>query len=66
MPRDIAVIGFDDTKVAKFYTPALTTVSLHAPEIGKKAFSCLRKRLDGAERLDNETVQCDLIIRDSA
>ena len=36
-PRDLAVIGFDDTDYAVLFTPALTTVHIDAEDHGRRA-----------------------------
>lgn len=66
IPEDIAVIGFDDIKMARFYSPSLTTISLHEVEIGRKAMARLMKLLKKEELDEPEFVNCDLIIRESA
>ncbi len=66
IPEDIAVAGFDDIKLARFYSPALTTVSLHEVELGRKSVERLMKLLSGETLMEPELVNCDLIIRESA
>ncbi len=39
MPEDIAVAGFDDIPLARFVTPALTTMRVGIAEIGAEAVS---------------------------
>jgi DNA-binding LacI/PurR family transcriptional regulator len=41
VPEDIAVAGFDDVPVARFMTPALTTVNMRSEEQGEAAMRCL-------------------------
>ncbi|MHB8962560.1 MAG: LacI family DNA-binding transcriptional regulator [Saccharofermentanales bacterium] len=45
IPEEVAVIGFDDTSVAKVYCPALTTVAQPQEETGTIAMEMLLKRL---------------------
>lgn len=45
--RDFAVIGFDDINEAALVQPALTTVSVAAKEIGRKAGELLFSRIQG-------------------
>lgn len=66
IPDDIAVIGFDDTSIAKYYSPALTTVRVREFEIGESAVRQLYKRINGEELVIEEVVDCELIIRESA
>jgi DNA-binding LacI/PurR family transcriptional regulator len=37
VPRDLAVIGFDDTEHGALFTPALTTVHIDAEDHGRQA-----------------------------
>jgi len=66
IPQDVAVIGCDDVKIARFYTPALTSIQLHEYEIGQKAVVQLTKLIDGETELQNELIETELIIRESA
>jgi len=66
VPRDIAVIGFDDVKISRFYSPALTTVALNQHEAGRRAFRKLMILIAGEKKMANEIMASDLILRDSA
>ena len=46
IPDDIKVIGFTDGVLSKHATPALTTVSQHAQQMGEKAANLLIGRLE--------------------
>ena len=69
VPDEIALVCFTDGLISKFSTPALTTVSQHSEEIGKKAAKILIDRLS----LDNndippktEVIQCTVVERESS
>jgi len=47
--RDFALVGFDDISEAALVQPALTTVSVAAKEIGRKAGELLFSRIQGNE-----------------
>ena len=64
IPDDIAVIGFDDVRFARYMTPALSSVSLNLHQLGATAAQMLLKLLNGAE-VRPELIQCELIIRES-
>jgi LacI family transcriptional regulator len=55
IPRDLSVVGFDDTHFAQFTTPPLTTVRMSQAEIARTAFRAL---LDSVETQRNRT-SCD-------
>ncbi|MFI5842362.1 diguanylate cyclase domain-containing protein [Catenuloplanes sp. NPDC051500] len=65
LPRDQAVIGFDDRQAASYSQPRLTSVQQPMESIGAAAAEALLRRLDGepvAERVD---VPTRLVIRES-
>lgn len=65
IPTDIGVIGFDDIAIAKNYMPAISTVSLHLRQLGVSAGEMLESQFSGNNKISNEVVRCDLIIRES-
>lgn len=65
IPQDIAVIGFDDIAIAKNYIPAISTVSLNLRTLGVRAGEMLEAQFAGKNKISNEVVRCDLIIRES-
>ena len=65
VPDDLAVIGFDDIAASRFFTPALSSVSLHLGPIGKVAAELLERQLRGKTHLPPEIVPCDLVLRQS-
>ena len=68
IPRDLSVVGFDDTHFAQFTTPPLTTVRMSQAEIARMAFRAL---LDSAETPHNRasrdigTIKTELVLRRS-
>ena len=46
IPQDVSVIGFDDTPLAEFLTPALSTVRMDFAELGRASFAKLRALVD--------------------
>lgn len=68
IPRDIAMIGFDDAPWAQFLSPALTVVSQPAQTIGAMAVEMLLRRLTGPTREDGPiatVLEPTLIVRGS-
>lgn len=49
-PRDVSVVGFDDISVARFTSPALTTMQQPREEMGRIATSILLDILDNPDR----------------
>jgi LacI family transcriptional regulator len=68
VPEDIAVVGFDEIPTARLVNPALTTVSQHQEQIGRRAAQMLFERLNGSVPSGGRTeaMPFELIIRQSA
>jgi DNA-binding LacI/PurR family transcriptional regulator len=49
VPEDISVIGFDDIDLAKYVTPALTTIRQDTTLLGSRAAEILFSSIDGTE-----------------
>ncbi|MCL5048618.1 MAG: EAL domain-containing protein [Firmicutes bacterium] len=66
LPRDQAVIGFDDTDIAGVLDPPLTSVSQRFDLIGMKAVDLMIKMLNG-QKVENTTyrVPTELMVRSS-
>jgi DNA-binding LacI/PurR family transcriptional regulator len=66
IPRDIAVVGFDDIPVAAFLTPPLTTVKLNGQQQGTIATNLLLDLIEGVSPAHNQVLlKSPLIIRES-
>ncbi|WP_282940501.1 LacI family DNA-binding transcriptional regulator [Paenibacillus sp. RC67] len=67
IPRDVAVIGYDDIPMAALVKPALTTVRQPLKDIGKTAVSLLISRIEDKEDGGNRSVvfSTEFIVRDS-
>ncbi|MGH2868633.1 MAG: LacI family DNA-binding transcriptional regulator [Solirubrobacteraceae bacterium] len=55
VPEDLSIAGFDDVPIAKLLTPALTTVSQPARDMGYRAASLLFELL--ADGLDDKPIE---------
>ena len=72
IPGDVSVVGFDDTPVAEFLTPPLTTVRLDFADLGRACFALLRSLLEptamspATGEVHAQRPQPELIIRESA
>jgi LacI family transcriptional regulator len=68
VPQELSVVGFDDTRLADFMIPPLTTVQMSQTELGTLAFNALLKEVkrerpspDGTEYV----LKTHLILRSS-
>lgn len=66
VPRDLAVVGFDDTRIAEMTRPSLTTVRVPMSKMGATAIKLLCERIEQPERLSTKVVlDAELIVRES-
>ncbi len=67
VPRDVAVVGIDDTELAELATPPLTSVSLGSEERGRIAATMLLDRLADRDRpTQRASVAPKLVVRSSS
>ncbi|MEV4047754.1 DNA-binding LacI/PurR family transcriptional regulator [Streptomyces sp. SAI-195] len=67
VPRDVAVIGFDDLHSARPTDPPLTTVRQPLQEIGRTMVRLLREEMeDSATAWRHVILRTELVLRDSA
>lgn len=66
VPRDLAIIGFDDSPVATAVTPALTTIRQPSRAQGAAMADVLLARLQGKEAPHATILSTELVVRDSA
>ena len=67
VPRDMAVVGFDDIAIARHLTPPLTTVHVDAYQLGERALHRLLRRDAGepAPTRSHEVLPTWLVVRTS-
>lgn len=69
VPGDVAVIGIDDTRDARFAHPTLTTMSPGRAQIAHRAVELLVSRIrdpDSARGFSSITADFELLVRDSS
>jgi len=66
VPADVALVGFDDVRLAHYVDPPLTTVRLPAYELGYRAATLLSQFISGKPVEEQEIfLQTELIVRES-
>jgi LacI family transcriptional regulator len=65
IPKDLALVGYDDRDFAAWIRPALTTIRMPSYEMGRAAARLLLEQLSGEELEDATQVPGELIIRES-
>lgn len=56
VPQDISVIGYDNVRNARYFTPALTTVHQPKERLGETAFDMLIDRIT-SKREESQTIE---------
>lgn len=66
VPNDVAVAGFNNIPQSEYYVPSLTSVEVHAYNLGEKAFEILYSQLrDNQIASTHQFIKTDLIKRKS-
>jgi LacI family transcriptional regulator len=68
VPQELSVIGFDDTRLADFMIPPLTTIQMSQSELATLAFNALLKEVKRAAPVATGTeyvLKTHLILRNS-
>jgi DNA-binding LacI/PurR family transcriptional regulator len=67
IPEDLAVVGFDDITTARYLNPPLTTVTVDAYGLGRRAVSMMLAALqaDDAPPSKSEMLPARLTVRES-
>jgi LacI family transcriptional regulator len=65
VPEDVSVVGYDDTDVAEYVTPSLTTVRQDVVAKGRTAATLLLEMIDGERPDDPARLGVELVVRES-
>lgn len=65
VPRDVSVVGFDDTPESEFFSPPLTTVRQDFDELGRRCVELLLDVIDGSTTEQHLAVAPQLVVRRS-
>ncbi|MEI7657248.1 MAG: LacI family DNA-binding transcriptional regulator [Phycisphaerae bacterium] len=67
IPEQLRVVGFDDTRLASFMRPALSSVALPMEEVGAAAVRALLRRIDSKETPATcQRLPTRLVVRESS
>lgn len=68
VPKDIAIIGFDDVPEAQWVRPKLTTIAQYPGEMGQKLAQALFERIEGKHSPQRQVfeISCRFVERESA
>jgi DNA-binding LacI/PurR family transcriptional regulator len=66
VPHDVSVTGFDNTYLAEYFLPRLTTVDMHPDILGRTALDALHEASTRALRSGREfKINLDLVVGNS-
>ncbi len=65
VPHDVSIIGYDNLTITSHMQPALTTVNVPSPEIGKKAANSVLEFLKNNTPIRSQVLKAELLIRDT-
>src|SRR5438045_9096133 len=66
VPQDVSVTGFDNTRLAEYSNPSITTVDVHRDMLGKMAADALHELSRSADPQGKEyQIPAELILGDS-
>jgi len=65
VPKDIALVGFDDIYLSRYLNPPLTTVGAPTEQVGREAIQMLIKNIKGQGNESVVLLPTELIIRQS-
>jgi LacI family transcriptional regulator len=67
VPQDIALAGFDDILIARYVSPALSTVQVRIADLGRAALESLAALLDSGAKTpaSAQTLGCEVVVRET-
>ena len=67
MPRDLRLVGFDDSRLCTLLRPALSSVRMPVAEMAREAVDALIRRLEDPDATPRHArLATSLIVRDSS
>lgn len=65
VPGDVALVGYDDTPLARIVSPGLTSVNQPQRAMGRRAIECIAERHDGRTDPERALYEPTLLVRGS-
>jgi LacI family transcriptional regulator len=65
IPKEVAVVGFDDVPFARYLSPALTTIRAPIEQVGREAVRQLVRLMNGQQAEVLTLMRTELVIRES-
>jgi len=65
VPDDISVVGYDDIPIVEYLDPPLTTIRQRKYDMGCMAMEMLLRLLNGADDVQDVTIEPTLVVRES-
>ena len=65
VPRDVSIIGFNDTIISKYTNPPLTAIRVHIEYLGEVAVELILERIKGRSYAKKVIIPSEFIIRES-
>lgn len=66
VPKDIAIIGFDDISISEFYVPSLTTIAQDANLLGRSCYQLFKNVIKGRKKKTHDILLQTIKVRESA
>lgn len=64
VPGDVAMVSYGNTHLARYFTPAITSLDPHNAEMASRTAQILRSRIDGGQtQFSQYVVQPELVVR---
>jgi len=63
VPRDLAVVGFDDVDIAGYLRPPLTTVHIDAFALGQRAAQMMVNEIQSPEKGENQNIKLPAVLK---
>ena len=65
VPKDISIIGFNDTIISQYTNPPLTAIRVHIEYLGEVAVNLMLEKLKGRNYAKKVIIPSEFILRDS-